>query len=263
MFRKRVKKEYPAGTFIATPARVMAILQLCVVFTILCWQMSKPFMADLYQTKSKMAVFDFVLKDQERFSSLPEAKKQEILTHYEKLKEQLATPFVSKLMGSFLSLSQFSPTFLIWLILGTVLPILLLKKVDGARPLIWLMVFVALAYCFENRFFEPALSATREELLFPSEALIVKDHMSEPLSNDPFTQHEQLKRGWDHYLDQVWGKGKGSAEGLFAFNVERAVALATEPPVSRGQQPLLLLAFFLFWNLSFAFVVKESLKKVG
>ena len=260
MFRKRVKKEYPAGTFIATPARIMAILQLCLVFTVFCWQLSKPFMADLYQVKSKMAVFDFVLKDQERFKLLPEAKKEEIFVQYKKLENQLATPYFTKLIGSMESLFQLSPTFLVWLVLGTIVPIMLLKKVDGARQLVWLMAFVALAYCFENRFFESPKQLTPEEQLFPSEALIVKEYLEEPFSDDVFVQHEQLQRGWDNYLDRMWGQGQGASNGLYAFNVERALTLGSQTEPARSQHSLLVLGMFLFWNLSFAFVVRESLR---
>lgn len=257
MFRKRVKKEYPKGTFIATPARVMAILQLCLVFTVICWQMSKPYMADLYQVKSKMAVFDFVLKDQERFSQLPESRKEMILTEYAKLQEQLSVPFLEKLGASIQSLLEMSPILLIWLVLGTVVPIMLLKKVEGARQVIWLMPLVAAAYCAENRFFEPARVVTREEKLFPAEALIVKDYLDEPLSTDIFVQREQLKAGWDRYLDHVWGQGKGVEEGLFQFNIERALALGSEVENKRGQHSLFFLGLFLFWNLSFALIIRN------
>lgn len=259
MFRKRVKKEYPAGTFIATPARVMAILQLCLVFTMICWQMSKPFMGDLYQVKSKMAVFDFVLKDKERFKLIPDEQRELFLGHYKVLQDQLSTPFVQKLILSFRSFGEMSPLLMVWMLLGTVVPILLLKKVEGAKQVIWLMPLLAAAYCFENRLFESPVVQTNEERLFPSESLIVTKYLDEPLSSDVFKQRDQLKAGWDRYLDREWGKGKGADEGLFAFNVERAFVVGSTIESGRHQQSIVVLALFLFWNLSLALVVRGSL----
>ena len=61
MFRKRTKKIYPPGTFIPTPARVCAIIQLCVAFTVLIWNMATPFAGELFNVKSKMILYHDVM----------------------------------------------------------------------------------------------------------------------------------------------------------------------------------------------------------
>ena len=100
MFRKRAKKSYPPGTFIPTPARVFAILQLCIAFSILLWNASLPFMGDLYEIKSKLLLYKHVI-DHPQFVRLSPLEQESIHTSQAVLQAQLGLPFLQKLGNSF------------------------------------------------------------------------------------------------------------------------------------------------------------------
>ncbi len=255
MFRKRVRKNFPPGTFIPTPARVAAILQLCIAFTLLSWQATLPFMGDLFATKSQMLVYKHLMGASQQFATLPEKQRTQILSDYDQLQKQLETPFLAKVKKGLQGLYQLPLLEKGWILLALLTPILLLKKVEGAEPLVWLLPLLTLAYAVDNRLQGAPPALTAEQRLFPSEELILNDYLKEPLKPSLAEQHEQLKRGWELYLVQNWG-------GDFAFTLARLEALKNEPSApKKKQESLAFLALYLFWNLSFALIVQRSLKK--
>ena len=157
MFRKRVRKEFPPGTFISTPARVMAILQLCVAFTLIAWHAGEPFLGDLFNIKSKLVVYQFVLgikneANAERFARLPAIQRQQIERNYNTLQKQYNLPFWDKLKRSFEIIFFGIPSFeLAWILLSIIIPILLLKKVEGAVQAVWLLPLATLFFTIDNR----------------------------------------------------------------------------------------------------------------
>lgn len=279
MFRKRAKKYFPPGTFIPTPARVMAILQLCIAFTLILWNASAPFMEDLFNIKSKMVVFHYVMgmtqpENSHRFNQLPAPIVDKITRDYKELQEQLSRSFFEKIESAFKRiLFEIPPFELAWIFFSIVISILLLLRIEGAIQTVWLLPLLAGAYAVDNRFNGNARKPTQEELLFPSEAYIVHHHLTEPLSQNIFEQQTQLQKGWELYLIENWAKQIPSnestlfrrqvAQGEFNFNVERLQRMAKEIDKTPLRESNLLLALYIFWNLSFALIVNQVYSTKG
>lgn len=264
MFQKR-KKEFPPGTFIDKPARVMSILQLCLAFTILLWHVSHPFMQELFSLKSKMLIYQNTLDQKELFSALDEPAQKKVLTDYSALQETLSTPFTKKIKQSFRHLFLEIPPFEIaWLLGSVVIPILLLKKIEGATHVVWLLPLLALTYSIDNRLNGYPHFVTAEEKLFPQEELLVQTYVKEPLNR------LNLQKAWELYLIDNWTKelpshdenhfSKQLEKGQFAFNIARIKAREPlEKKPGFPQEPLFILALYIFWNLYFALVSSKSL----
>lgn len=301
MFRKRHKKIFPPGTFIPTPARVMAILQLCLAFIVILWNASQPFMGDLFELKSKqLLVYDVMgvpaeqlggtlaeiaktKKDRlernaARFQNLPLAQQQEIAKLSDHWQHELKRTFLDKLKRSFYVLAFGIPPFeQVWLLLSIAVPILLLKKVEGATVVVWLLPLVTLLYALDNRWHGISGTSAEEEL-FPSENTLVADYLEEPLSADIFAQQTQLLHGWQRYLIIEWGKETPAAEqaafekqaenGEFAFNIARLRTKSEDAGLfdhphrqPQKQESLSVLAIYLFWNLLLAITASKKRAK--
>lgn len=285
MFRKRQKKHYPPGTFIPTPARICAIIQLCLAFSILLWNTSEPFVGEIFTLKSRLLLYQDVIGipaldvslnkkerlelNAERFKILPLKIKNELVENYQIIQKQLQRSFWDKLK-SVMSLFAYriSPYELAWIFFSIVISILLLKRVEGAQQAVWLLPLLAAAYAADSRWYGKDSQTLLESGLFPSEIEIVENYMTEPLSQDIFVQQEQMLDGWKRYLILKWGN-QIPANDKFVFdqqfeNAEFNFTLAriqlrsqqkdffklekTQPIPS---YPLLLLYFF--WNTYFAY----------
>src|SRR3954470_9358750 len=114
MFRKRLKKTFPPGTFLPTPARLMAIMQLCLAFSLLLWEASQPFMGDLFHIKSQLIVYQDLmginsnksvdseekartLRNKERFENLTHESKGVLHDRYAFLAKKLEEPWTQKM----------------------------------------------------------------------------------------------------------------------------------------------------------------------
>jgi hypothetical protein len=280
MFRKRVKKEFPPGTFIPTPARFAAILQLCLAFTVLFWNMSQPFLEELFAVKSRLGIYQHVMgkKSSEhelRFAALPTRTQDEIHKQYHQIQTELDKSFLSKLAKSVKILFWGIPPYeQAWLSLSILIPIFLLKKVEGAKHIVWLLPLLTVAYSIDNRWYGiPHNRAIAD--FYPKEEVLVNDYIREPLDTNLFKQHEQLKRGWELYLVDKWAHEDPKQDsGLFAEQVSRGgfnfhltllkqIYLDWKTQSSQKiqkQKAVLTLAFYLFWNFSFAFISFYSLK---
>jgi hypothetical protein len=285
MFRKRAKKQFPPGTFIPTPARIAAIIQLCLAFSLLLWIISQPFMGDLYTIRSRMLLFDSILgqseynensqreRNSERFTALPEAQKQLVLKKYDALKKELQLPFMVKLRRAAELLLFHTPSWeLAWLLFSIIIPILLLKRMDGAVPACWLLVAITIGYGIDNRL--NAVTPSNAELqLFPTEELLQRQYYAEPVSSDISKQQKQLLFAWQLYLVDKWADEKASEDpqllklqienGEFVFNIARIEKM--EPlnrVLSKDAEPQRLslgtLGLYIFWNLFFALTASRS-----
>ncbi len=281
MFCKRLKKEFPQGTFIPTRARVMAILQLCLAFTVLIWQASTPFMGELFDLKSKLLVYQYVMGTKnssysELFAHLPEKKKNEIFRNYQNLQLHYERPLTAKLLSSLEKiLFGFSPLKFLWVIFSILIPILLLKKVEGAASAVWLIPLATLFFIGNNRWHGLPSSPSEESALFPSEELIITHYLKHPLSPNIIEQEQQLKQGWEHYLIKEWAQEIPSSneaefnlqksKGDFAFNLARLKFLKPEPSKKvssrETQEPYAILALYLFWNFYFALAVNLAMRQ--
>lgn len=271
MFRKRVKKLVSPEIFLPMRQRVVAIIQLCIVFTLICWYSSEPFMGRHFAVKSKMALFERVMKiqDGELFSQLPIEEQQMLLSAHKTLQEQLEIPFLTKLKESLKLLALDIPPFeQAWLLFSLIIPILLLKRVEGAQAAAWLLPIIVLAYAADNQLNSVKSPLSVDEKLFPSEETILKDYLKEALSPSIFKQQEQLLAGWHLYLIKEWGKEEPSTnpsifekqiqKGEFAFTLERTkmTPLTIEGHVNQ-KMSLGLLAIYLSWNLFFAWTFRN------
>lgn len=273
MFRKRTKKEYPPGTFIPTPARIVAILQLCLAFTLLAWHGSLPFMGELFSTKAKLLVYQHVMGKKieghaTRFAELPKKQRDQILRDYDILQRRLEVGFMEKIgraVEGIWHLPLFEKT---WILFAVLIPILLLKRIDGAQQIVWILPVLALAYAAENRWQGKPHDLTLEEKLFPTEAVLLRDYLNEPLATTLAAQQQQLERGWKLYLVREWAKELPSdnfpqqvEKGDFVFNLARLEAIQKQPVIhTREQESYFWLALYIFWNLSFALVVRNFLR---
>ncbi len=271
MFRKRTPKYFPPGTFIATPARVVAILQLCVAFSIFLWIGSKPFMQDHFRIKSKMLIFQDVLgvakeKNKDFFDQLPPEKKGQILKGYALLTDALSAPFVVKFQKAIYEIVFGIPFLkLMWLLGSIILSILLLLRVEGAVEALWLLPLLAAAYAVENRIAGVPSQSTVEERLFPSEEFLINNYLSHPLSKDIFEQQRELQYSWERYLIENWTNQTSSnlGLGLFNFNVARLESMDQDGLLKekRGnqQESIPMLFLYIFWNLSYVLIAREAL----
>jgi hypothetical protein len=274
MFRKREKKVFPPGTFIPTPARIAAILHLCLAFSLLLWIMSQPFMGDLFAVKSELVLYDAVLAQEELVRQLPLEEAQWLREQYEALKAQLQIPFFDKLKMMWnLLLVKTPPLELAWLFFSILISLLLLLRYEGAAQACWLLPIIVFAYSWDNQWNASKAPKALDYALFPSEEMIIRDYLDTPLSPKISEQKEALTRGWKRYLIENWARetpsndlhitSKQLEKGEFAFTMARIKARAQNKILAIDavpyRQSLWILALYLFWNCFFASVAMRFL----
>ncbi|MCB1111984.1 MAG: hypothetical protein KDK72_04905 [Chlamydiia bacterium] len=265
MFKKRVKRTFPKGTFIPTPARVMAILQLCIVFVVICWNGGRPFMDDLYKLKRQTLAYQYVLgggdliermhqndpeflkqleRNRERFTQLHTDEQERIKNSYTVLLQKYDRTFLKKMQLSVIALLLDMPPFeLLWVFMSLMLSVMVLKKREGAAVAIWLLPAIAFFYSVDNVIYAAPPALTHEQKLFPSDSFL-EDHYGEG------------EAAWRAYLSDRWGNGSYE-EGSFSFHLARLSALAKDlQTVPRPvREPWLFLVVYNLWNAAFAFII--------
>ncbi len=263
-----MKKIYPPGTFIPTPARIIAIIQLCIAFTALIWDGGEPFMGRLYQVKSQVLLYDHVLSQKETY--LNDAEIQSILASYGKVKQAAEIGFWDKLSESVRILFfELHPYEKAWIFFSILIPILLLKKVEGAQYAIWILPLLVGVYGIDNTLHGKQALLSRDVAMFPSESYLLKNYVKEPFSQDILKQHEQLQEAWNLYLIKEWAKEVPSdgnfqeqlKKGTFFFTLERVKNLPAIEPKWRQKEPLGVLAFYFLWHLYAAGMCYNSIYK--
>lgn len=251
----RKKKQYPEGTFISTPARICAILHLCLAFSALLWFMSTPYLGEMFENKSDKLLFSQVMESS-RYGDLPLETRSRINKGHEELMERGQVTFIEKLMKSF-DFRRMNVYEAGWVLLSIVLPILLLKKVEGATQAVWLLPLITLAYMVNVANYEKD-SIGLEARLFPTEQKIRQEYLDEPFSDDMMEQRRQLIKGWKSYLATEWSREGDAEAGEFAFNVARVEKRIEDRRRSRGKvevASMLSLVVYLGWNFVFALTV--------
>jgi hypothetical protein len=150
--------------------------------------------------------------------------------------------------------------------MSIIVPILVLKQVDGAHLAIWLVPLVALLYVADNQMHGVIPKATEHEKLFPSEAFLVENYVGDGMSDNILEQHAQLKGAWDRYLVDRWSGNEGTVEaGSYAFTVERAKAIvrarAAQVVPVQHKDPLVLAYGILAWNFLFAVLLFQQQRR--
>lgn len=242
-------------------------------------------MGDLFRVKSQMLVYQDVMgrdmrndtpaehkirleRNAKRFANLPKSLKEDIAEKYAILQEQLNFSFGQKIKR-LLQIFAYgvSPYELAWIFFSIVIPILLLKRIEGARHAAWLLPVMALLFLFENQKANVLLDP--EQTIFPSEHKIIHTYLKEPLGADILKQREQLLHGWLLYLITEWAHEAPSDDaatfqvqaekGEFLFNIER-LEFVPEKWI-QPKTSLLLLCVYLAWNFFFAWYVNRHLKR--
>lgn len=267
MFRKREKKVFPPNTFIATPARVAAIMHLCLGLTLLLWTAAKPFMGDLFSIKSEMLLYQAVVEKPALLNELPKEQAEAIESNYQELKRKLQLPFGGKIKSVFVLLfSKTPPLKQMWLLFSLILPVMLLMRIEGAAQACCLLPLIVLAYAADNYYTAFPVKKSLDESLFPSEQQVVESYLSPPLSASILEQQIDLTKAWQRYLIDKWAHQPPSenpelfqkqlARGEFAFNVARiekrkgTSLLAVDVQPEKESWPMLTIYFC--WNFFFA-----------
>jgi hypothetical protein len=252
-WRKSImKKHFPVGTFVGTPIRVLAILQLCVIFTYLGCVGGYPFLGEIYEIKVSRTKFESVLRDM-HWKELSEGKRAAILGGYNELERRASIPFAEKIKQSMRILFIETPIYVkVWVILSIVLPIFLLLRIEGAISSVWLLpILVGLGF-FGS--LGRTVELSEEEKLFPTEAELVEKYVGRPLEGGLLEQKEQLQEGWERYLLERWvgGDMEQKARGQFLFNVARVEAVMRDG-MDRGNGSGSGLWFLSFvWSLGWS-----------
>lgn len=282
MFKKR--KEFPPGTFIPTPARILSIVQLCLAFSLLLWLASQPFMGDLFRVKSQLLLYKHTMgienpsdknlgskekleRNAHRFNHLPKTPRDKILSKFRRLQELLQTTFPQKLKSVWQIFAFKLSTYeLLWIILSVLIPIFLLKRIEGAQHAVWLLPTLALLFLVDNQ-----LNGKQDIPLdfYPSENEIIHSYLKEPLHSGISQQREQLKKGWELYLVKNWSHQEPSLEsqkyegqveeGEFAFNVARLEKMPLPFYEFQAKIPLYIAICYVVWNLIFAYKISNIL----
>lgn len=250
MFKDPKKqKKIPQDAFIRAPLRIMAIIQLCLAFSLLFWNLGNPFMKEAFQSKKQSSLYQSII---DRETSI-----EKRTLHEQKNKELQAL----SLTKSF----KTHPFEMAWIALSIVISIMLLKKNPNATKALWLLPLITGAYVTDNLYYGIESKTSKENLIFPSEEEI----LSEPLSSNILDQKRQLEEGWHRYLVKHWANEdllveENLEKGKHAFNIARFDAFvedqfeALNNPKTIRQPIFILLAYFL-WNLLFA-IAANSIK---
>lgn len=266
MFRERKTKQFPPGTFIPTPARVMAILQLCLAFTCVLWYLGYPFMGEHFEKKSKMIVYERVMNDELNFPMLKLQDQNTIARDYAKLTSQ--DSFIKRMKeGIAIFLLRIPKLELAWIVLAMVIPLLLLKKVEGATAAMWLLPIAALTYSIDNL----GNRELSQERLYPSEKLIISNYVKEPFSSEILKQREQLLQGWKVYLVKEWAKEEPLAnedrfntqvaKGEFAFYAHQLLKPEKSIDSFNTKHSPLVLLIYVLWNVLFCAIVSWKISE--
>lgn len=274
----RKPKDFPPGTFIPVPQRLMAITQLCLAFSLLLWYGMQPFMGEHFALRSRMLIYEYVMgtspsqknseiqkKHANYFEKLPEREK--LLTDYQQLQTYAKRPFLQKLEGGIRGFIQQVPPFeQAWIYFSIVISIILLLKREGAKQAAWLLPLIAVAFAVDNIATGKRVTLPPDASLFPTEEVIVQNYLKEPLGTDLQTQKEQLERGWKLYLVDNWAPNKEEAE--YKFTVARLNLLHSQPLAEwlnsyhEKLNPFVLLIYFL-WNVAFACIVSRPVTRLA
>ncbi len=260
--------------------RILAILQLCIVFTIIVWMAGYPFMGALFEQKKETLQYQFVMgqgelierlnhdaerltRNQDRFQKLSNQEKHKILTGYDVVLAQKEIPFGEKLKDSLHLLAVGAPPLeRAWLILATIAAILILLNRASAKPAAWLTFALAIGILGEAYFF-PVTNKTRQSLI-PTEKYLIEHYVS----SDTTDEYLQLLEGWEHYLVAEWlhetPSGNPEAfrnqveEGDYRFHLEELNQLIDHPLKKEKAQSASLFAgtLFFLWSLTVARAIR-------
>lgn len=256
--------------------RVLAIVQLCLAFSLMLWVLAEPFTGEYFATRSSLLLFQtatgkgdkFVAADKlqrhaERFAQLSPERQETLLKGYRDLEKQTQRSFASKAQDSAKALLLDLPPFAqAWLVFSVAIAILLLLSVEGAAKAAWLLPIITLCYVVDDRMHYVAPPPSADERILPNEEYLTQHYGS------------NLLQSWQRYLVVEWaGEEPREDAQTFALQVEageHALTVArieawlnqphTKKEPSNSQIPFPLLALYLLWNFTFALLIQTKVQ---
>lgn len=278
---KRPSKVYPPGTFIPFPQRLLAILQLCVVFSAILWIIAQPFMGDYFAIKKRMLLYESVMgipslskesrsiealkKQQNWFNELPTNEKLQVTKAYQTLDHFLARSAAIKMIdGLQFFFKDISLLLLGWLVFSVIIPILVLKKVEGAKQVVWILPILAIAYTANNIYYGVTPTISPDNPLFPTEKILIEKGFMNEISNlSLIEQKKQLEEAWNAYLIKTWNPDSKLPlleYAQFQFTAARLKLLHAQPyftwlRTNHQKDHPLWLSLYILWNFIFAWII--------
>lgn len=283
----RSRRTFPPGTFIPTSQRIMAIIQLCLAFSLLLWYMMQPFMGEYFALRSRMLLYEYtmgtseilkartgedvkMIRQTQRFNQLANEEQQLLKNDYKQLQDYAKRPTLKKIEDGMRLLIQDIPPFeQAWIFFSITIAILILLKREGAKQAALILPLIVAAYGIDNQLTGKLPSPSPDYGLFPTEEFILRRYLDEPLAATPLAQKEQLEKGWKQYLLENWSSDRKTSDSLeeaeFNFTLARLKLLHAQPrsewlhTFHEKLGPLFLI-LYLLWNGLFAWVVSGSKK---
>lgn len=283
----RSMKNFPPGTFIPTSQRLMAIIQLCLAFSLLLWYIAQPFMGEYFHLRSRMLLYEYVMgtsggvkanadleeklsRQAQRFVQLSNLDQEWIRKDYQYLQIYAQRPFFQKVEDGLRRLIHHIPPFeQAWIFFSITLAILILLKVEGVKQAIWLLPLIVFFYALDNQLTGHPQSRSPDYELFPTEEMIVQRYLKGSLPPTFFEQKEQLESGWKKYLIDTWSSHLNEKdsypleEAEFNFTLARLKRLKNQPlsewlNLFHEKLGYFSLFIYLLWNGWFAWMVTQS-----
>lgn len=286
-------KENP---FLPFPQRFLAIIHLCIAFTVFLWCISEPFTGEYFSARSKMLIYEYAMgtadvfktngeqkikgdRNIEWFTELPKEQQKIINEDYNHFQSYIQRPFFQKLSeGIYFFLFDTPPLKLLWIIFSIVIPILLLLRFDGAHQAAWILPLLTCCFIFFNFLYGQRPLASPENTFFPSEKKLIEVYGIGTLTGSPSEQKKQLENAWKKYLIDQWldasflngNKIRDKQETIreeraeFNFTIARINALHLSnlsqslKESSNPRLSLFQISAYLCWNFLFAFVTGRS-----
>lgn len=258
---------------ISTIQRLLIIIQLCITCSLILWYSAQPFMGDYFNLRSRMLLYEYAMgisntfnapnheklqRNTQRWDVLPATTKTILSQDYEQLQAYAQRHFQSKIKEGIEILFKHIPSFeLAWILLATVLSLLLLFRVEGAKQATWLLPLLICAYVIDNQLNGNAPKKSADFNLFPTESFIIQNYVKSTLSVNLEEQRKQLKDGWEAYLSKNWSSSSNLEEGEFNFTIARLQAFHVQPLQAwrdffhERSHPFILI-IYLIWNFLFA-----------
>jgi hypothetical protein len=243
---------------ISKTARIACILQLCVAFSVLLWILGAPFTEALYENKKTLTELEWItIEHSEMFKNLPQERQEQIIAIQQRAQQGLQETFRQKIVKSVEGLFLGIPVSkIIWLILALILPIMVMKQVEGSREVFWLLPILAIVYTWQM------LPLQIPTSIYPTESYLESKYMSAPLSGSIDMQKNNLELAWKAYIVAEWSKAPAYAtnaekfaDGLYHFIVQKTLVEHGQPEPKPGPWTLMS---YIAWNFLAAWAVSRK-----
>lgn len=252
--------------------RVMAIVHLCLTFSVILGLFSTPFTEEYLSFRSRLLLYEYLMhspQHQNRFQALPASQQEALSSAYASLSKYAQRPVMEKVVDGMKKLFCHTPLFQqAWFCFSFILAICVLKRREGIAQAIWILPLLTCAYGIETHSLCKSHEPREEYSLFPSEEMLIQNYRGAPLSASLSLQKQELEDAWHAYLiaewtDQQVNKEEALDSGFFNFTLARLLHQTHEDrsPLSSPPSQITILVYFV-WNcllaLSCSFSPQQS-----